>query len=172
MKKFNLTTLFSQTVKEQNQRVSMTFVPVITNKLKSKFAEHNLDIVFRSDGKLANLLGSTKDKTPNFEKSGIYSITCDECKRVYYGQTKRSVEIRFGEHIQSIRLNHPYKSAVASHILVDGHAMITKDNLKLLKQVNDARRLDVYEAFYIQNDDTALNLDRGNIESCLFSHVK
>lgn len=39
--------LFSQIVKEQNQRVSMTFVPVITNKLKSKFAEHDLDIVFR-----------------------------------------------------------------------------------------------------------------------------
>lgn len=76
------------------------------------------------------------------------------------------------EHKQCIRLNHPYKSAVASHVLVDGYANITTDNLKLLKQVNDARRLDIYEAFYIQNDSECLNMDRGNIESCLFSHVK
>lgn len=50
--------------------------------------------------------------------------------------------------------------------------MVTINNLKLLKQVNEDQRLDAYEAFYIQNDDTALNQDRGNIESCLFSHIQ
>lgn len=164
VKKSNLTTFFSQKDTVKNQRVSFAFVPQITNKLKSKFADHNLDIVYRSDRKLSNLLGSTKDKTPKLNKSGIYTVTCGECKRVYYGQTKRSVEERYKEHVQCIRLNHPNKSAVASHVIIDGHTNISRENVNLLKQVNDCRRLDAYEAFYIQNDENALNQDNGNIE--------
>lgn len=72
------TTLFTQREVMQNQRVSMTFVPQITNKIKSKFADYNLEIVFRSEQKLSCLLGSTKDKVDPLHKSGIYTIKCNE----------------------------------------------------------------------------------------------
>lgn len=164
----NLTTLFSQREEAPKQRVSMQFAPNITNKLKSVFTQHNFELVYRNDSKLSNLFGSTKDKTPNLEKSDIYYYECCECKRKYYGQTKRSIETCFKDHCACIRLNHPYKSAIASHVLIDGHENINKENLCLLRQVNDDRRLDAYEAFHIQRDDNSLNLDRGNIDSCLF----
>lgn len=150
----------------------MSFVPTITNKLKSKFSEHQLEIVHRSDQKLQNVLGSTKDKIPCLQKSGIYAIKCNDCERKYYGLTKRNIETRFKDHLQCVRLNHPNKSAVAAHILNDGHENINIDCVSLVKQVNDERRLDAYEAFYIQSDDNALNLDRGNIESCLFAQAR
>lgn len=51
--------------------------------------------------------------------------------------------------MQCVRLNHPHKSAVAVHILNDSHENINIGCLSLLKQVNDERRLDAYEAFYI-----------------------
>jgi len=106
VKKWNLSTLFAQNIeKDTRQRVSMVFAPQITNKLKKVFSEHDLDIVHRSDQKLSNLLGSTKDKIPNLEKSGIYSVQCGDCGKTYYGQTRRSVQERFKEHIQCIRLN-------------------------------------------------------------------
>lgn len=170
----NSTTFFTQNAMDrvEKKRVSFNFVPSITHKLKSKFDKFDMDIVHRSERKLSNLLGSTKDKTPQMKKSGVYVYECSECKRKYYGQTKRDIETRFNEHCACIRLNQPQKSAIATHVIIDGHTQINKDNIKLLKQVNDDRRLDAYEAFYIQTDDNALNLDTGNITSCLFSLIE
>lgn len=165
----NQTTMFSQRDEPTRKRVSIQFIPSITNKLKSVFKQHGFELVYRNDSKLSNLFGSTKDKTPNMEKSGIYCYECSVCLRKYYGQTKRSIETRFKDHCACIRLNHPYKSAIASHVLIDGHENINKENLCLLRQVNDDRRLDAYEAFHIQKDDNPLNLDRGNVDSCLFA---
>ncbi|XP_055306468.1 uncharacterized protein LOC129570775 [Sitodiplosis mosellana] len=175
VRNMNLTTLFSQRDSPEKQRVSFEFVPSITNKLKQKFIEYGMEIVFRNDNKLSNLLGSTKDKIEPLKKSGIYTVTCSECKKEYTGQTKRSIEKRFGEHCACIRLNHPNKSAVAAHVLIDGHTNVNKDCVKLKKQVNDSRRLDALEAFYIQAADAnnqSLHQDRGNIESSLFAKVK
>lgn len=116
-------------------------------------------------------MGSTKDKTPALQKSGIYCFECSECGRKYYGQTKRSVEMRFKDHCQCIRLNHPNKSAIAAHFLYDGHENVNIECVKLLRQVKDDKRLDAYEAYHIQRDDNALNQDRGNIESPLFNLI-
>ena len=124
------------------------------------------------DRKLQSLLGSTKNKTDNLKKSGVYTIKCQVCERVYYGQTKRSLEERFKEHWQCVRLNQPQRSALASHVIIDGHEGVDKSCLQLLKQVNDERKLDAYEAFFIQRDRNALNLDNGNIESVLFRLAK
>lgn len=171
VKNSNLTTFFSQPNAAENQRVSMNFVPQITNQIKTKFKHYDLEIVYKNNNKLTDMLGSTKDKIDNIEKSGIYSITCNDCKKVYYGQTKRSIATRFKDHCTYIRLNYPNKSAVAAHVLIDGHTNVDSDCVRLVKQVNDERRLDAYEAYYIQNDDNALNLDNGNIDSYLFKCV-
>lgn len=167
----NLTTLFSQRECEQKHRVPITFVPEITNRLKSKFKEFEFDIVYKSENKLSNILCANKTKKPSLSKSGIYVYECDVCHRKYYGQTKRSIECRFGEHLACIRLNHPYKSAIAAHALVDGHSNVNIENLKLLKQVRTEKSLDVYEALYIQKDANSLNQDNGNITSNLFELI-
>ena len=98
VKNMSLTTLFAQQNNPEKQRVSFHFVPSITNKLKQKFSEHQMEIVYKNDNKLSNLLGSTKDKIEPLKKSGIYTVTCNECEKKYTGQTKRSIEKRFSEH--------------------------------------------------------------------------
>lgn len=35
-----------------------------------------MEIVYRTQNKLGNFLGSTKDKIERMKKSGIYEITC------------------------------------------------------------------------------------------------
>lgn len=130
-----------------------------------------MQIVYKSENKLSNLLGTTKDLTPANKKSGIYSIKCNDCEKTYYGQTKRSIEQRLKEHKLCIKNKEEWKSAVASHVLSEQHSMISDENLKLKKQVNDDRRLDAYEAYYIQKETEKMNLDEGNIISCLFAHI-
>lgn len=163
--------LVKQQSTQQYRRTSMRFAPEITSKLKSKFHSHGFEIVYRNKCKLMNLLGSTKDKTAMLKKSGIYEIECTKCNRKYYGQTKRNIETRMNDHKSYVRLNQPNKSAIASHIIFECQENVCMENVKLLEQVNDDKQLDAYEAHYIQRDPNALNSDKGNIESCLFSRV-
>lgn len=170
--KFNLSTLFSQHKPEVNRkRVALPYIPRIMNKIKNKFREYDLDIVYTNQNKLMNLLGSTKDKIDCLHKSGIYSIQCGDCMCEYIGQTKRSILVRYKEHSSYIKHNQGYRSGIASHALNNNHWNITKNNLRLVKEINDARKLDAYESYYIQKSDNTLNLDNGNIESHLLSRL-
>lgn len=153
----------------EKKRVAMNYVPSVTNKLKSKFYEYDMQIVHKNQQKISNLLGSTKDKTDPMNKSGIYSIKYGDCNRFYYGQTKRSIERRFKEHSGYIEKNQ-CQSAIAEHVLTEGHYNVDKNGLTLLKCVYDDRLLDAYESYYIACDSTAMNKDRGNIVSDLFTH--
>ena len=170
--KFNLSTLFSQhSPEEERTRVALPYVPQIMNKIKNKFREYNLDIVYTSQNKIMNLLGSTKDKVDSLLKSGIYAIKCGDCMREYIGQTKRNISVRFAEHSTYIKNNQGYRSAIASHSLNNAHWNINKSNLRLVKEINDARKLDAYESYFIQKSNNAVNLDNGNIESHLLSRL-
>lgn len=166
----DLSTLFSQNQDATNtmKRVAVIFAPEITNDLKTVFANNNMQIVHSNPFKLKNHLLSTKDKKEHLDKPGIYEIACNSCGRKYYGQTKRSVRKRFKEHTLCIRNNEPRKSAFAQHALDEEHLTTTIDNVRLLKSVNNSYKLDAYESLYIHRDATALNLDKGNIESDLF----
>jgi hypothetical protein len=175
IKRSNSSSLFSQNKALENieapkRRVNMTFVPEITNKLKSVFSQFDLEMVFSSRNKLRNLLGSTKDKTEQLDKSGIYEIGCNNCNNKYIGQTKRSVNKRFTEHEMNVRLIRPTKSAVAEHVLSNEHS-ISLQNVRLVKEVNNPNRLDAYESIYIGMEPNTMNLDNGNISSPLFSFI-
>lgn len=172
IKRLNSTTLTSSLEKSEKTRVSVSYIPEITNKLKRIFNKCNLSIVYKSKNKLSDLLGSTKDKKDSLQKSGIYRIQCNECNAVYIGQTKRAVITRFKEHLKCIKNKQMNKSAFAAHALQNGHLNITTDNVKLIKSVSDERRLDAYECVYIKKEENTVNVDNGNIESVLFSFVK
>lgn len=170
--RMNLTTLYHDSKKEKDKiRVSSYYNPNVTNNLNKVFNEFDMQCVYRSNNKLMNVLGSTKDKKENAQKSGIYSISCDDCDSVYIGQTKRAIETRFKEHISWIKKKDPNKSAFAAHILKTEHSFENQQCAKLIKQVIDVRRLDAYESYYIQTNENVMNLDNGNIESILFSRV-
>lgn len=44
-------------------------------------------------------------------------------------------------------------------------------NLTLIKSINDDRKLDAYEGYYIQRDNTSIIADKGNIDSILLSRI-
>lgn len=183
IRKNNLSTFFSQQKKEKINRVCLTYAPRITNKLKSVFRKQKLQIVYRTQNKLSNALGSTKDKIKLLEKSGIYKITCS-CLAEYYGQTRRQAQIRHREHLAYIRNNQPSRSSVAEHALTNLHlnfkkadeAIETKE-LALLKVVVNPMRLDAYESYYIHRHTKIkpnvqlMNTDQGNISSYLFNCI-
>lgn len=171
IRKRNLTTLSFE--KEHLKRISLPFIPEITNKLKSVFDNHGMEIVHSSNGKIQNLLVCLKDKTENIKKSGIYEISCNECDQKYTGQTKRDVETRAKEHFASVRKREATKSAVSLHALECGHLDWSIDNVILKKQVNEAYKLDAYESIYMfLNRSVAMNTMEAPIRSPLFKLLR
>jgi len=165
--------------KEAQKFATIPFFPKITNKLATIFAKHGVRLAYTNEGKLRNQLGSPKDATPTLEKSGIYELTCQTCGAVYVGQTRRTVIKRYKEHLACVRKN-PDRSSVATHI-VDNISrnqpdhVIPIENVRLLKEVRQRRRLDLYECIYIHKHKnrgtTLMNADDGNVQSCLFNLV-
>lgn len=135
------------TQNNEKKKISMCYQPIITNKLKTIFNKHDMMIVYKNNNKLIDSLGSTKDKKHELKQSGIYRIKCNECDAVYIGQTKRSVEKRFKEHLKAIEMKHKFKSAFAAHAVNNKHLTTTVEDVKLMKRVTDHRRLDAYELY-------------------------
>lgn len=176
----SMTTLTSD--KEELKRIAVEFDNNITKPLSKKFRDFGVELVFSSRScQLKSLLGSTKDKINNLSKSGVYKISCPHCDKIYIGQTKRTLEIRFNEHISEVRkankeidkgLVHNFRSKVAEHIFEEEH-QLTKDNINILRNVSSPWKLDVAESLEIfkQRPSVLLNRDQGNGQSRLFKFI-
>jgi hypothetical protein len=81
--------------------------------------------------------------------SGIYKLTCNACNGVYVGQSGRTINIRYKEHIRYIRTNNS-TSAYVAHILENRHEYGTRENtLQLLKACQKGTRMNCWEALYV-----------------------
>lgn len=169
--------------KEPLRRVAVNFNKQITEPLGSKFRNFDLEFVFSSrNHQLKSLLGSTKDPVNILGKAGVYKISCPHCNNIYIGQTKRTLETRFKEHLAEVNkakkhiekgLQFDFRSKVAEHVFVREHEL-TKDNIDILRSVSSPRKLDVAESLEIfkHGSSNLLNRDQGNGFSTLFSIIK
>lgn len=175
------TTLYKQNMEEKNtKRAAVTFDRRIPRKLRNRFKEADIEMIPTSRGQqMRTLLGTTKDKKVLGEKSGIYKVECPQCEKAYIGQTKRLITKRFMEHIKEAESARKkgrkdnLKSTIAKHIIEEGHE-ITSNNLSVLKEIADNRKLDVYESLSISKvqEDGLLNEDKGPGHSWLFRYLK
>jgi len=100
----------TRTTKDENNKKWPTFTyhsPKV-RKLTNLFKHTNINITFRSTNTLQQ---STKpknpEKIPDYNKSGVYKLTCKTCNMSYIGQTSRDLTQRYRKHIRYIRNNDP-----------------------------------------------------------------
>jgi hypothetical protein len=95
------TTLFTQNVNtnETNSssikaRIAVSYFPPTTSRLRTIFKKNQIQLIPKSDRKLKSQLPSTKDKTAENKKSGIYQISrgTKNCNQKYIGQTARTLK--------------------------------------------------------------------------------
>ncbi|KAJ8932703.1 hypothetical protein NQ318_021222 [Aromia moschata] len=110
---YNSTTFRIDT--DNSKFASLPYKPKFTRGLDKIFKNININVVYNSKNKLQTLLGNSKDKINNNEKSGIYEISCKDCDQKYIGQTKRSILTRFKEHMAHLKYGRTEKSCVAQH---------------------------------------------------------
>ena len=118
------------TVKKKTLSLSLPYLGDISLQTRTKLRKSfksilnscKLQIVFKSQRKLANVF-RFKDRLPVDIASGVVSkYTCGRCNSSYYGETDRHLKVRSGEHIGisplTFRKVKPSKeSAIRDHLL-------------------------------------------------------
>jgi hypothetical protein len=91
-----------------------------------------------------------------YDKSGVYQLTCPDCKMTYTGQTGRPFKTRFKEHMRDFKHNNR-RSTFTQH-LENGHTIGKMEQImKIIYIARKGRMLNTLESFYIYKETKAEN---------------
>ena len=80
--------------------------------------------------------------------------------------------MRYKEHCACAKKKKLRESAFAKHVVENEHGTEESEHsIELIKCVNRESKLDAYESYYIAKETAPLNVESGNIHSCLFSLI-
>jgi hypothetical protein len=131
---------------------------MLNKATRKAFSSNNFKISFRTRNNAFNMIqkrvkkDSTTQVDDKFKKSGIYKLTCSDCKCYYIGQTGRQFQCRFKEHIQALKSNNSttQKSNFAEHLLQTGHNYKSmQDNMTILSTEHKGHKMNAKEELYI-----------------------
>jgi hypothetical protein len=75
-----------------------------SERITKLFRDKSLKVAFRTRGTVHNIL-KPKPQIDKYSRSGIYQMKCMDCPLKYIGQTGRTFNTRYKEHIHDIRSN-------------------------------------------------------------------
>ena len=132
-----------------------------------------LQIVFKSQYKLAKAF-HFKDRISKKLTSGvIYKFQCGFCNESYYGECVRHLNVRIGEHIRispfTKKKAKPKGSAVSDHLLLCNHSLFF-ENFSVLTKENKKFLLELKESLLIR-DKPSLNRNIRSASLYLFDKV-
>ena len=104
-----------------------------------------------------------KDKLlPSRETGVVYALGCVDCPKIYVGETGRTAEQRVKEHKAHLKHGREDQSAVAKHVMCEGHQMHWK--AMIVDREEDLMRRRVLEALTIHRVNQGkgtMNTDSG-----------
>jgi hypothetical protein len=145
-------TTTTQTKNNNKKWATLTYFGKETYRISKIFKDTNIQIAFKTKSNLQHLLNQKTEKKNIHEQSGIYQLTCSNCKKTYTGQTGRDFEKRYKEHLQAYKYN-PQNSKFAQHVTESGHRFGKKPNILKIKFIGKkGKYLDTMEKFYIYHE--------------------
>ena len=120
-----------------------------------------LQIVFKSQRKLANVF-PIKDRLPFGLVSGVaYKYTCGRCNSSYYNETDRHLKVRSGEHIGISPLTFgkvkPSKESAIRDYLITCNNIPSFDEFTILAYGHHEYILEIKESLGSRRDRPVLN---------------
>ena len=80
--------------------------------------------------------------------TGVYKFKCSICPNFYIGQTGRSFQIRYKEHINALT-KQDTNSNFADNLLITGHTYNIEHNMEILHTLPKSHKLNTREQFEI-----------------------
>ena len=133
-----------------------------------------LQIVFKSQRKLANVFRLKERLTFDLVSGVVYKYTCGRCNSSYYGETDRQLKVRSGEHIGISRLTfrkvEPSKvSAIRDHLL-NCNNITSFDEFFILAYGHHKYILEIKESLIIKRERSVLNKNISSAKLFLFDN--
>ena len=147
-------------------KVVIPYIQGISERISRTLASHDVQVAHRSVRKLRSIFKSPKDPTsPSTQCGVIYKIDCQDCDKVYVGQTKNSLGTRVNQHRAALRLLQPEKSALAEHAIMCHHQIDWSNPKVLSRETRWRHRLFLETWHTLQMEDRSLNRCEGNLAS-------
>ena len=143
--------------KNKNKWTTFTYTGRETTYITNLFRHSDLQIAFRTNNTIRNLLTHNKHHLDKFSRSGVYQLTCPDCGMTYTGQTGRDFTSRYNEHKRSFR-NNTHTSKFAEHLNNHMHSFgPIQDVMKILHFQQKSPHLNTLERFHIHKEAASHN---------------
>ena len=142
-----------------NYYCTIPFISELSHKVRNTLTSHlNTNITFKQYKTVNNLFSNTKYHIDTMQRSNIiYRIPCNDCDKVYIGQTKRYLHTRLKEHKRnSVKPNLSSKCALVEHAQQEQHSFGFDDTRILATEKNLNKRLTL-EMLFIQRENQSVN---------------
>lgn len=114
--------------------IVVPYVPLINNKLQKELRQRCNIRIFNFIPNKSSFIKHKKDKIPKMSKSKVvYEQKCNNCDKVYVGQSSRKMKERVGEHKNNINQSCYRQNSLTKHRIDTSH-LIDFDNPSILHQ--------------------------------------
>ena len=153
-------TLSKRSAKPRNEEnkpkatVRIPYIKGLSEKISRILKDFNIRGVMKTQT-LKDSLSRPKDKIKFEDRTGvIYQIPCNDCSKVYIGETKRRLAVRLAEHKESCTdITKHEKSAIGEHRYETDHQP-NWEGVKILDSQEKLKNRKVLETLYIREYDT------------------
>ncbi|KAJ4430754.1 hypothetical protein ANN_19345 [Periplaneta americana] len=156
---------------EHKKYFTLTYENRNTHKIAISFKKLNYNIAYRTNNTLQKHLNTQTTQTNKYNHSGVHKLKCNTCNNVYIGQTGRSFQTRYKEHITAItKLQNT--STYAEHITNANHTYrdINTD-MEILHIQPKSQKLDTLEQYEIYRHTKTHPNDILNIQLNFKTHT-
>lgn len=137
--------------------VALPYVNTLSEKINKILAPHNIKVAHQNHNNLRFLYTKLKDTTPTLQQTHIvYQIPCNNCNKVYIGQTQQHLSDRIKGHKYSNNL-----TALKKHSNNNNHSF-NFNNTKILNKENRYNARIMLEMIQIKKHKNSVN-DRQDI---------
>ena len=156
--------------------VTVPYVHAFTEKIQRIFTKHRVATVVKPQTTLKQVLGHLKDKVVKQKNVGVvYKIPCNQCEKVYIGETGRQLETRITEHkkeavkisdrnftrsTRTASTNEHHKSAITDHVCQNNHIMNWEAS-EIVEHERDKFKRWIKESICIRLNTPTMNRDKG-----------
>ena len=151
IKKLILNQIYNKKLENEDNKQyrRLSYIGNSSLKIGHELKQCNIIPAYYNNYTIKNILVNNKlSLSDPYEHSGIYQIKCTDCKYTYIGQTGRTFNIRFNDHMRSYK-NNKLDSNFAIHLNEMNHTC-EKNNLEILHIASKGPKMDFLEAYEIQ----------------------
>ena len=137
----------------------MPYMKGLSESCKNICSKHGIEIYFKGDNTIKDLLVHPKDSDELLQKSGvIYRYKCGrvDCEDEYIGESGRTFAERFREHMRA-------PSPIHDHFNTTGHE-VSLDNFSIVGREDQSLAIKIREAMLFRVNDPSLNRNIGKYQ--------